>query len=249
MCSGVWPPSNQPGIPGPVRASWPFVPRPAVLPWPCDVPRPRRRGSLREPRGLATSCWRITHLLLIADMDEVSDAAEHPAKRGRIVVRHHVAGTPQAQRGQRLLRAFLLPDRALVLADLETGHDAASAGRRASRGGRPRVWRTVSAERSCESALIVARTTFTGLVLPSDFERMSLIPADSTTARTDPPAMTPVPFDAGRSTTRAAPKSATTWCGIVRSTSGTSITCFLASSRPLLIAPGTSSALPRPAPT
>src|SRR5204863_156611 len=40
-------------------------------------------------------------------------------------------------------------------------------------------------------------TTFTGFVLPSDFDRMSEIPADSTTARTEPPAMTPVPFDAG----------------------------------------------------
>jgi len=68
----------------------------------------------------------------------------------------------------------------------------------------------VSAERSWDSALIVALTTFTGLVLPSDFDRMSLIPADSTTARTEPPAMTPVPLDAGRRTTRAAPKSATT---------------------------------------
>src|ERR671934_93676 len=74
-------------------------------------------------------------------------------------------------------------------------------------------------------------------------------PADSTTARTEPPAMTPVPFDAGRRITRAAPKSATTRCGMVRSTSGTSMTCFFASSRPLVIAPGTSSAFPRPAPT
>src|SRR6266576_2268613 len=107
-------------MPGPVRASWPFVPRPAVLPWPCDVPRPRRRGSLREPRGLTSSCWRIALLLLVAHVDEVSDAAEHPAKRRRVVVRHDVPGTAKAERGQRLLRALLLADRALVLTDLET---------------------------------------------------------------------------------------------------------------------------------
>src|SRR2546427_389835 len=56
MCSGVWPPSNHPGSPGPVRASWPFVPRPAVLPWPCEVPRPTRRPALRTPRGRPTWC-------------------------------------------------------------------------------------------------------------------------------------------------------------------------------------------------
>src|SRR6266850_34296 len=162
------------------------------------------RGASRSRAGA------LTRLLLFADMDEVSDAAEHSAQRRRVIVRHGVPGTPKAERRQRLLRALLLADGALVLPDQKTRHDAASTGLRASRGGRPRIWRTVSAERSWESALIVARTTFTGLVLPSDFERMSLIPADSTTARTEPPAMTPVPFDAGRRTTRAAPKSATT---------------------------------------
>src|SRR6266511_474246 len=167
-------------------------------------------------------------------------------------MRHGLARMPKAERRERLLRALLLADRAFVLADLETRHDATPAGSRASRGsrgGRPRVCRTVSAERSCESALIVARTTFTGLVLPSDFERMSLIPADSTTARTEPPAMTPVPFDAGRRSTEAAPNRPVTWCGMDRSASGTRTMCFFASSTPLRIASGTSSALPRPAPT
>ena len=92
-------------------------------------------------------------------------------------------------------------------------------------------------------------TTLTGFVLPSDFERMSLMPADSTTARTEPPAMTPVPFEAGRRSTFAAPKSAVIGCGMVRSTSGTRMRCFFASSMPFLIASGTSSAFPRPAPT
>src|SRR6266542_3021964 len=51
MCSGVCPPSNHPGRPGPVRASWPFVPRPAVVPCPAAVPRPSRRVGLRDPLG------------------------------------------------------------------------------------------------------------------------------------------------------------------------------------------------------
>src|SRR2546423_258704 len=43
-----------------------------------------------------------------------------------------------------------------------------------------------------------------GFVVPRLFARMSRIPASSSTARTPPPAMTPVPSLAGRSNTRAA---------------------------------------------
>jgi hypothetical protein len=49
MWSGVWPPSNQAGIPPPARDFWPFVPRPAVFPRPEPWPRPRRRGGWCEP--------------------------------------------------------------------------------------------------------------------------------------------------------------------------------------------------------
>ena len=49
MWSGVWPPSNQGGMPPPARAFWPFVPRPAVLPLPAAMPRPTRMRSLRDP--------------------------------------------------------------------------------------------------------------------------------------------------------------------------------------------------------
>ena len=55
------------------------------------------------------------------------------------------------------------------------------------------------------SASSVARTTFTGFVPPIDFDRMSRMPAAVTTARTEPPAMTPVPCDAGLSITLLAP--------------------------------------------
>jgi hypothetical protein len=49
MWIGVWPPSNQAGIEPPVRAFWPFVPRPAVLPLPAAMPRPARVLARREP--------------------------------------------------------------------------------------------------------------------------------------------------------------------------------------------------------
>ena len=51
--------------------------------------------------------------------------------------------------------------------------------------------------------LIVARTTLCGFALPRHFVRMSWIPALSTTARTAPPAMTPVPAEAGLRKTSA----------------------------------------------
>ena len=51
----------------------------------------------------------------------------------------------------------------------------------------------------------VARVTLTGLLEPSDLERMSRTPAASTTARTELPAMTPVPCEAGFRSTVLAP--------------------------------------------
>src|SRR5262245_1841631 len=78
---------------------------------------------------------------------------------------------------------------------------------------------------------------------------MSWTPAASTTARTAPPAMTPVPLEAGLSMTLAAAYSSRTSCGIVVPTIGMRTMCFFASSTPLRIDSGTSPALPRPTPT
>jgi hypothetical protein len=78
---------------------------------------------------------------------------------------------------------------------------------------------------------------------------MSLIPAASITARTGPPAMTPVPGAAGFSSTTPAPSSPITSWGIVVFMSGTWIMAFFASSTPFWMAAGTSFALPYPTPT
>ena len=78
---------------------------------------------------------------------------------------------------------------------------------------------------------------------------MSWIPAASTTARTEPPAMTPVPCEAGLSITRLALNWTLISCGIVVPTIGILIRFFFASSTPLRIASGTSPALPSPTPT
>ncbi len=92
-------------------------------------------------------------------------------------------------------------------------------------------------------------TVLSAFELPSDFERMSWMPTASTTARTAPPAITPVPGAAGRSSTSDAEKRPRDSKGMVVPSSGASITRFLASSTPLRIASGTSAAFPMPTPT
>jgi hypothetical protein len=61
---------------------------------------------------------------------------------------------------------------------------------------------------------------------PSDLDKMSLIPAHSTSARTAPPAITPVPGAAGLSSTTPAPSSPVTWCGIVVPSSTRTLACL-----------------------
>ena len=73
---------------------------------------------------------------------------------------------------------------------------------------------------------------------------MSCTPASSTTARTAPPAMMPVPSGAGFSSTRPAPKRPRIGWGIDVACSGTRINAFFAASIPFLMAEGTSFALP-----
>src|SRR5438876_942425 len=88
-----------------------------------------------------------------------------------------------------------------------------------------------------------------GLVEPSLFVRMSRIPAHSSTARTGPPAITPVPDAAGLSSTRPAPCFPTISCGIVPPVSGTSLMLRRAASTALRTASLTSFALPVAIPT
>ena len=62
---------------------------------------------------------------------------------------------------------------------------------------------------------MVAWMTLCGFDVPMHLVRMSCTPATSSTGRTAPPAMTPVPALAGRRTTAPAPKCPCTSCGIV----------------------------------
>jgi len=109
----------------------------------------------------------------------------------------------------------------------------------------PRSWKMFSFRRSCLRASSVALTTLAGLPEPSDLARRSLMPAASTTARTPPPAMRPVPGEAGRSNTRPPPNWPMTSWGMVLPRSETGSRCLRAASVALRIASVTSLALPK----
>ena len=87
-------------------------------------------------------------------------------------------------------------------------------------------------------------TRLIGFCEPSDLERMSWIPASSSTARTPPPAITPVPGEAGLRNTRPESKMPVVWCVMVLPWRGTRKRFFFAFSTPFWIASGTSFALP-----
>src|SRR6266540_3688860 len=91
----------------------------------------------------------------------------------------------------------------------------AGAAGAAAGATRRRICTTSCGSRRLVSASKAAWTTLTGFALPKDLDRMSLMPAASTTARTAPPAITPVPGAAGLSRTFAAPNFCTISCGIV----------------------------------
>ena len=74
--------------------------------------------------------------------------------------------------------------------------------------GLPRRAASFSGDLSCSKASKVAFTTFSTLALPSDLVRISCTPAASSTARTPPAAITPVPGEAGLSRTTAPPTRA-----------------------------------------
>src|SRR6266568_178533 len=113
----------------------------------------------------------------------------------------------------------------------------------------PRSRAASSTERSRLSPATVALSTLCGLREPWHFVSTLRTPAASRTARTAPPAMTPVPSPAGFRSTRPEPKCPSTSCGMVVPTSGTRKSAFFAWSPPLRIASGTSLAFPRPTPT
>src|ERR1041385_7120716 len=78
----------------------------------------------------------------------------------------------------------------------------------------PRSVATSWRSRSLLSASNVALITLCGLAVPIDLVSTFCTPTEVITARTAPPAITPVPSGAGLSSTRPDPKVPSTACGI-----------------------------------
>src|SRR5262249_24108968 len=139
-------------------------------------------------------------------LDEMRDLRDHAADRGRVLDDDRAADAREPEAAQRLTLARRGADRALAQRHLEhlLAHPCSSPS------GLPRRLAIVSGVRSSCSAANVARTMLCGLCEPMHLVSTLAMPASSTTARTPPPAMTPVPSDAGRSMTAPAPKRPTT---------------------------------------
>src|SRR5712691_877342 len=73
-------------------------------------------------------------------------------------------------------------------------------------GASPRISRMATLSRNCSRATTVAFTTLCGLCVPIDFVSTLGIPTAWMTARTGPPAITPVPSLAGFNSTSPLPK-------------------------------------------
>src|SRR5207244_290120 len=135
-------------------------------------------------------------------LDEVRDGAHHAAHRGRVLEDDRLADALEAEAAQRLALPRTRADRAP--AQPNSHHALAHA--RSSATLLPRRAATASGSFSWARAAIVARTMLCGLFEPMHFVSTLLMPASSTTARTPPPAITPVPAEAGFSSTSPAPK-------------------------------------------
>src|SRR4051794_9106050 len=274
MWIGIWPPSKFERDFEPDREPAPFWPRPDVLPVPEPSPRPMRLRALRLPGAGLSVCSPKSSLCSVIDPHQVAHAVQHAARLRGVLDVDRVADAPQPERAQRvellLVRAGLASD----LRHLhDAGSSAASAASVVPFAGpsdsaptgppsrvsvaarspprpstwlidRPRSSATSSGVRSDCRPATVALTRLIGFCEPSDLLRMSWMPASSSTARTPPPAMTPVPSEAGLRKTLPEPNWPVTVCVIVEPCLGTRNRFFFARSTPFWIASGTSLALP-----
>src|SRR5690348_14180583 len=171
------------------------------------MPRPTRRRALLLPAEGFSVLRRITgsRISLANYGDEVADLVDHAADGRRVLELDGVADAPEAQAAHRcpmvLPRApDALDERHLQFLRLGHRHVA-----RISSTVLPRLAAMSAGALIASSALIVARTTLYGFVGPWHFARMFVTPTTSNTARIAPPAITPVPSDAGCIWTRVEP--------------------------------------------
>src|SRR6476619_1465653 len=187
----------------------------------------------------------------LLDVDQMRHRGEHAADLGPVFLDDDVADPLQPEGAEGLALVLLPADAGLDLTHLEAAHHSLTSARALSSAAgatcstvRPRWAAMSSGVFSICSAATVAPTMLSAFDEPSDLLSTSWMPAHSRTARTGPPAITPVPGAAGRSMTTPAALSPWTGCGMVPWIRGTRKKAFFASSMPLAIAAGTSLALP-----
>src|SRR6476620_1278168 len=173
----------------------------------------------------------------------------------RIGTDDRLSDFPQAEPAQHQAMALGRADRAALQGDADAlsrrfrgfcrGHDVSTPARSSPRRNRM----TSSGFLSCVRPSSVARTVLNGVPRPNVLEMMLWAPASSTTARTAPPAMMPVPSTAGFKRTCSPPNRPWTSCGMVPDLSVTWTRFFLACCTAFAMATGTSAALPLPMPT
>ena len=184
--------------------------REAVQPDRAPARPSRRRGSLAllDLDQVAHGVQHAARLLCVLDLDGVADAAQ--AQRAQGVQLFAVGavlgaalgdgraspsgrGVSSADHGGSLgSRAALRRPRAAA----RPGHCGCSPPRPSTWSiDRPRSFATSSGVRRPRRPAIVALTRLIGFCVPRLLERMSWMPASSSTARTPPPAITPVPGD------------------------------------------------------
>src|SRR5690625_1613017 len=147
----------------------------------------------------------------LLDIDEVRHRRDHAPDLGAVLTYDLVADALETERTQGLSLVLVASADRTHLAYLDRCHQEDTSARAFSNApgatssiGRPRRAATDSGDSSDRSASTVACTMLIALADPSDLVSTSCTPADSNTARTGPPAITPVPGAAGRSSTTPA---------------------------------------------
>src|SRR5512140_1293267 len=103
----------------PVRAPWPLVPRPPVLPAPAEMPRPLRLRSFLAPSfGLSSCSFMIPPVLrYFFNLDQMVDLGKHAAQRRRVGLLNHLVQSVEAQGAQGGLMGHGIADGALEQGD------------------------------------------------------------------------------------------------------------------------------------
>src|SRR5688572_25963378 len=206
------------------------------------MPRPMRL-RLRLAPSLPLSSWSFVPIVVSLfgrlDPHHVRDGADHAADGRRVVQHDRLVHPGQAQPLDGVLVTLRAVGPAAHQGDFQLARHRLCSHTWRSSAVLPRSFAVSSIERSILSASMVAWITLCGFDVPMHLVRMSCTPATSSSGRTAPPAMMPVPGAAGRSSTRPAPKTPMTSCGTVPLTSGILKMFFLAWSVPLRIASGT----------